>query len=107
MSNRTLEKLIASQGSPKVLITLLQKGPAYQSELSFETRLHGITISRTLDGLINMKMVRRIPPVRKVIHVEDFYELTSYGKDVAKLLLDCQTKMTHSFEKIIREHHIE
>ena len=98
---------MTSQGSPKILITLLQKGPTYQSELSFETRLHGITIARTLDGLINMKMVRRIPPVRKVIHVEDFYELTSYGKDVAKLLLDCRTKMTHSLEKIVREHHIE
>lgn len=107
MSNSNFEKLMTSQGAPKILISLLQKGPTYQSELSFETRLHGITISRTLDGLINMKMVRRIPPIRKIIHVEDFYELTPYGKDVAKLMLECRTKMNNSFEKIIREHHIE
>jgi len=107
MSDRILEGLLASQGSLKVLIALLQKGPTYQSELSFETRLHGITISRTINSLINQKMVRRIPPTRKVIHVEDFYELTPYGRDVAKLLLDFWTKMTNSFEKIMRDHHVE
>jgi DNA-binding MarR family transcriptional regulator len=98
---------MASRGGPKILFTLLQKGPTYQSELSFETRLHGITISRSLDNLINLKMVRRIPPTRKVIHVEDFYELTPYGRDVAKLLLEHLTKMNNSIEKIVREHHIE
>lgn len=108
MADKILSRIMAGKGIPVILIELL-KGPNSARELVFDCRLDERTVGRTLRELVDMKMARKIeaPKSEKVgRQTQHFYELTTYGKDIAEVVKVHRIGMIDDIGKVMRKHHI-
>lgn len=79
----TLSNLLANPTTIKILLVLLDTGQAYQFQLVRTTGAHPSTIKVALGVLINLRLVKTVPPDRHVKNAGEFYGLTAQGKEVA------------------------
>jgi hypothetical protein len=70
----------------KILLALLELGQAYQFQLILATKAHRNTVFDALGVLVNLKLVKVVPPDRRVKNAGEFYGLTACGKEVAEHL---------------------
>jgi DNA-binding MarR family transcriptional regulator len=83
---RMLTHLLANPTTIKVLLVLLELGQTYQFQLVRMTGAHPSTIKVAVGVLIEMKLVKIVPPQEKIKNAGDFYGLTQHGKAVAEHL---------------------
>jgi hypothetical protein len=81
-----LTHLLANPTTIKVLLVLLELGQTYQFQLVRMTGAHPSTIKVAIGVLMEMKLVKIVPPQEKIKNVGEFYGLTACGKEVAEHL---------------------
>jgi hypothetical protein len=98
------ERMMNTTGAPRIMMALLRSGPSYVKSLSYDTRLVDKTVRKALKLLIEFKLVKvHLSPDQKVPHAKDYYILTSNGKEMALMLVECNNRMIDLFDKMMRQ----
>ena len=98
------DRLINTNGAPRVLMALLRSGPTYVKSLTYDTRMVDKTVRKAISILVEMKLVQIHPaPDTKHPHAKEYYALTPNGKDIALALIECHEVMISHMSRIVKQ----
>lgn len=86
-------ELMDCPGALKVLLALTEIDQAYSFQLTRITGHHSRTLEVAFELLLRGKMLRTVPPKKRIKNTAEYYALTTHGRMVAQCLLDLQESL--------------